>query len=421
MILYQSSVQEFKDHVVQNKIADILSDNYKEHYKKNASPSEFKSWENSLRVLKDALESAELLKNKIVIEYELPYSEKRIDILLFGKNSEGIDSVVVIELKQWSNENVQDSKNDGNVIVNYGKFKKEQPHPNLQVEGYYYYLKDFMSIFEEKSKVSLSACVYCHNYKKAKNETLYLSKFDEAIKKYPLFSKQESVDLGKYLKKMLNESDGFEIFGKFTHSTLRPSKRLLEHTKDMINKQQIFNLIDEQITAYNAIMTKAKELSKVKDKSVIIVKGGPGTGKSVIALEVMGELLRKGKQVYHATGSSAFTNTLRKILGTRSSQLFKFFNSFTQHKENSIEVLICDEAHRIRKTSESRYTPSSQRSGTPQIEELLKASKLAIFFLDEHQIVRPSEIGNIKLIKDSAMKMGIGTANIHEYELKRSF
>ena len=88
----------------------------------------------------------------------------------------------------------------------------------------------------------------------------------------------------------------------------------------MINKQQIFNLIDDQIAAYNSIMHKAKKLSQTDTKSIVIVKGGPGTGKSVIALEVMGELMRKGKTVFHATGSSAFTNTLRKIVGAGAQQ-----------------------------------------------------------------------------------------------------
>jgi SOS-response transcriptional repressor LexA len=114
----------------------------------------------------------------------------------------------------------------------------------------------------------------------------------------------------------------------------------------MINKRQIFTLIDDQIAAYNAIMHKARELAKSRQKSVVIVKGGPGTGKSVIALEVMGELLRMKKTVVHATGSSAFTNTLRKIVGPRARGLFKFFNSLADAPEEAFDVLVADEAHR---------------------------------------------------------------------------
>jgi uncharacterized protein len=422
MRLYEGTVQQFKEDILENNIADLIADKYKEYYKRKVNSSEFNSWNVSLRFLKDVLESSELLKNRIIVEYELPYSEKRIDVILFGKDNKGNENIVVLELKQWSNDNVQDSQNEGNVIVDFGRFKKEHPHPSLQVQGYYYYLKDFMTIFEEDNKVQLSACVYCHNYKKGKEEVLYLPKFDESVKKYPVFSKEEAVQLGKYLKEKLAVEDGLEIFGKFTHSILRPSKKLLEHTREMINKQQIFNLIDEQITAYNTIMNKAKELSNYKEKSVIIVKGGPGTGKSVLALEVMGELLRKGKIVYHATGSSAFTNTLRNILGVRSANLFKFFNSFMNYKENQIEVLICDEAHRIRETSENRYTKKDSRTGEPQINELIRAAKLSVFFIDEKQIVRPNEIGSVDLIKKAAMGLGVKEENIYEdYELQTQF
>ena len=422
MKLYESVVKKFKEDVGQNKIADKISNQYQEYYKRRANKSEVRSWTNSLNFVKNVLEYAPIEENKIIVEYELPYSEKRIDVLLFGKDSNGNDNIVVIELKQWSNESVEDSENEGNVFVDFGQFKREHPHPSLQVEGYCWHLKDFLTVFDEEPKILLSACVYCHNYNKGENEVLYLPKFKKSVDQYPVFSKQEMINLGDYLKTKLSSDPGLEVFGRFNLSILRPSKKLLDHTGEMINQQQIFHLIDEQITSYKAIMTKAREVSKSKEKAVIIIKGGPGTGKSVIALEVMGELLRKGMNVVHATGSSAFTNTLRKILGARSANQFKFFNSFidkTKYKNNEIDVLICDEAHRIRKTSESMYTPASLRTGEPQINELLRTAKLAIFFIDEKQVVRPTETGSIKLIKEAAEKFN---AKVYEMpELKIQF
>lgn len=421
MRLYEGTIDRFRKDVIQNQIADIISNNYFIHYGRSVAPSEKNSWNNSLNFVKNALDFSQLNDNKVVVEYELPYSSRRIDVLLFGRNGRKRDSIVLIELKQWSNDNIKDCETEGNVIVDYGRFKKEQAHPSLQVEGYHYDLKDFMTIFAEKLSPKLSSCAYCHNYSKVKDEVLYLSKFSKYIEKYPLFSKEEIENLGTYLKERLHKGAGLEVFNRFITSPIKPSKRLLDHTKNMINKQQIFNLIDDQITAYNSIMHKAKKLAKTNKKSVIVVKGGPGTGKSVIALEVMGELLRKGKNVYHATGSSAFTKTLRKILGTRSSKLFKFFNSFMAYKENQIEVLICDEAHRIRETSSNRYTPRHLRTDTPQIDELVKAAKLSIFFIDEHQVVRPNEIGSISLIKKAAKKLKIDDSEICEFELKTQF
>lgn len=421
MRLYEGTVQNFKNDVTNNRIADILSTNYYDYYGHPVSSSEKNSWTNSLNFVKNALDISLLSDIYTIVEYELPYSSRRIDVLFFGRNDQDQDNIVLMELKQWSNDNLEDCETEGNIIVNYGRFKKEQAHPSLQVEGYHYYLKDFITIFEEVPIVELSSCAYCHNYSKLEKNILYLPKFTRLIQKYPLFSKEETMALGEYLSRRLSNGDGLDVFNRFIRSSIRPSKKLLDHTKQMIEKQQIFNLVDDQITAYNSIMNKAKKLSNSDGKSVIIVKGGPGTGKSVIALEVMGELLRKGKKVFHATGSSAFTNTLRKILGTRSSELFKFFNSFVNYKENEIDVLICDEAHRIRETSTSIYTPRRLRTNTPQVDELIRAAKLSIFFIDEHQIVRPNEIGSVELIKSSARKLGVEDSEIFEFELKTQF
>lgn len=421
MRLYEATTDEFRGHVLENKIADIIGDNFYAYYKREVGKREYNSWANSLRLVKDALDIAELKDNYIVVEYELPYSSKRIDVLLFGRDNKDEDNIVLVELKQWSNENVYDCETEGNVLVNYGTFKKECAHPSLQVEGYHYGLRDNISAFEDKPPVALNSCSYCHNYKNDEGATLFLPKFSKCVATFPVFTKEETKKLGEYLSAKLSNHNGLEVFNRFVTSPIRPSRRLLDHTKQMIHDQQIFNLIDDQIAAYNSIMHKAKKLAKSKNKSVIIIKGGPGTGKSVIALEVMGELMRKGIPVFHATGSSAFTNTLRKIVGTRSAQLFKFFNSFQSYKDNSIPVLVCDEAHRIRETSNSRYTPRAQRSNLPQIEELLKATKLSIFFIDEHQVVRPNEIGSVDLIKKYAEKLKIGAENISEFELKTQF
>jgi len=276
-------------------------------------------------------------------------------------------------------------------------------------------------IFDEEKKFSLSACVYCHNYSKRDDKGLLSNNFKKYREKYPFFTREDVKELGEYLKSKLSNGSGFEVFNKFINSPIKPSKKLLDHTSDMINKQQIFTLIDDQIVAYNAIMSKVKKLTEKNEKYVFIVKGGPGTGKSVIALELMGELLRRGNVVYHATGSSAFTNTLRKILGNRAKHLFKFFFHFTKYKNNEIDVLICDEAHRIRRNSSDFRIPKQFRSNTPQVEDLIRAAKISVFFIDEFQIVRPTEAGSVKLIKEAALNLGVKEKNIFEYELKTQF
>lgn len=421
MILYEGTIERFNDDVMQNCVADRAAEKYRTHYSRNPGEREYRSWAISLAILNNSFQYANLRDNHILVEYELPYSSQRIDVLLFGKDAKGQENAVMLELKQWSNDKVLDADSDGNVIVDYGSFKKEQAHPSLQVQGYYFHLKDFIRIFSEANAPGLDASTYAHNYSKVGKPVLFSEKFSKLVKEYPIFAKEDSLELARYLKDRLGGGGGQVLYDRFVGSPIGPTKKLLEHTSEMINKQQIFNLIDEQIAAYNAIMHKAKQLARTKQKSIVIVKGGPGTGKSVIALEVMGELLRQGKKVVHATGSSAFTNTLRKIVGVRARNLFKFFNSFITTEPNSFDVLICDEAHRIRESSVSRYTLRTQRTDLPQVDELLQVAKLNIFFMDEHQIVRPSEIGGVAMLKDAAGRFGIKESNVAEFELQTQF
>ena len=139
--------------------------------------------------------------------------------------------------------------------------------------------------------------------------------------------------------------------------------------------------------------------------------GGPGSGKSVIALSLLGELARRGRTVLHATGSRSFTQTLRKVAGSRSprtQRMFRYFNQFIAAERNGLEVLILDEAHRIRETSTSRYTRAELRTGRPQVDELIAAARVPVFLLDEHQVVRPGELGTVDEIEAVRAKLGHG-------------
>lgn len=275
MRLYEGTIEQFGTDVMLSKISDVLSKNYEESVGRKVNKSELNSWNNSLNFLKNVIDYSQLKDNYIVVEYQIPYSSSRIDVLLFGKDEALRGNIVVIELKQWSNDNVGDCEHGGNVIVNYGKSKRECEHPCLQVQGYHYWLTDFVAVFEEYPKINLSSCAYCHNYTREPTNVLCSLKFEKYIEKYPLFLREDIKELGIYLNKRLKTGYGLDVFNRFANSPLKPSKKLLEHTKDMMNKQQIFNLIDDQIPAYNAIMHMAMKSSSLKKKSVIIVKGAP--------------------------------------------------------------------------------------------------------------------------------------------------
>jgi uncharacterized protein len=174
--LYEGTIDELDQLVLRNQIADELAEAYQKHYFRNVGESEFRSWQQSLNLLNNAFRYSSLKDNRVVIEYELPYSSRRIDVLIFGKNSEQKDNIVLLELKQWSNDHVHHSENEGNVLVDI-RTRKEVAHPCLQVEGYHFDLIDFMGVFEEADPPQLSSSAYCHNYSRKDEAVLFAPKF----------------------------------------------------------------------------------------------------------------------------------------------------------------------------------------------------------------------------------------------------
>ena len=215
----------------------------------------------------------------------------------------------------------------------------------------------------------------------------------------------------------LEKGEGIDVLKRIEESKYRPSKKLMDHVGNVIRGKSEYILLDEQQVVYDKVFSCAKEGFHDKQKTVIVIKGGPGTGKSVIAINLMADLLLKGYNAQYATGSKAFTETLRKIIGPRGAAQFKYFNSYSEAENNAIDVLIADEAHRLRETSINRFTPKHKRLDIPQIEELINASKVVAFFIDDDQIVRPGEIGSVQYIKEYALK---NNCKIFEYELRGS-
>jgi hypothetical protein len=196
---------------------------------------------------------------------------------------------------------------------------------------------------------------------------------------------------------------------------VRPSRQLLKLAAAEIKNQDQFVLLAEQRTAYEHVVHAVDRAHMGDSKTAVIVTGGPGSGKSVIALALLGEMSRQGRAALHATGSQSFTQTMRRYVGKGSTtvkSMFKYFNNFMDARPNELDVLICDEAHRIRQTSANRYTPARNRTGRPQVDELLDAARVPVFLLDEHQVVRPGEMGTVEEISSRALAKGLKVQHV---------
>ena len=358
-----------------------------------------------------------LLRNGIVLEMQLPLTSRRLDCMLTGVNSAGKPSATIIELKQWSM--ADPAEEDACVEVDYGRHRRIHLHPSAQAASYAEYLRENRSVFYESHPVELSACSWLHNFQFDPLSTLLdTSKFGDVLEISPLFCANTTDSLAAYIDEKVGQGPGLDILDRILTSRFAPSKRLMEHTASMIAGNPVYTLLDEQRVAYEKILTAVRRAMRVKDRSVVLIEGGPGTGKSVIALHVMAELLRRHITVSHATGSKAFTENLRKSLGTRAGSNFRYFNSFMTDRPAELDVVICDEAHRIRESSNNRFTAAAKRSTRSQVDEIIDAAKVSVFFIDDRQVVRPGEVGSSRLIREHAVANG---ARILEERLEAQF
>lgn len=417
MQLYSGNSLQFIQDTTQNQIAEKLRRSFFNHYRFYPSDQEVRSWHNSLSRMKDVFQEASLNDHGIVLEYQLPLTSKRLDCMVSGRNEENSDNAVIVELKQWDKCAPADGENEVETWV--GGACRPILHPSIQVQRYQMYLSDCHTAFHEgPSPVALSACSYLHNYGYQDKDPLLDRKFRKAIADTPLFSKDDFEPICRYLSQRLSQGHGAEVMDRIQSSRFRASKKLMEHVAGIIRQKPEYVLLDEQQVVYDQVRLAAVRARGSAKKRIIIVKGGPGTGKSVIAINLMADLYKKEFQTHYATGSRAFTETLRKVIGSRGASQIKYFNSYATAGPDELDVLILDEAHRIRETSASRFTPKSKRTGLPQIDELLNAAKVTVFFIDDHQVVRPGEIGSTRYLYEAAKQRN---CEVEEYELEAQF
>lgn len=377
--------------------------------------SEFNSWQNSLSRVKDLIEIAELNDNMIVLEYEVPYNQSRIDCLMFGKDSSENSNVVLIELKQWTK--VKAVEDEGIFVETYtGGSSKLVAHPSQQVEGYQNYLRNFITEFDSPTPMILFSCSYCHNYSKKINDGLFDPIYSTLITNFPVYTKEDVRPLAAKIKELLSNGAGLEVFNRFMQSPLKPSQKLLENVSKIVKNEAVFSLLNEQLVAKNLIWAKVKKADRTKVKSVIIIHGGPGTGKSVIAINILAQAAYARKKVFYGCKSKPFIQGLKKLVGKNAEILFSNLYRFlpSKMKEDELDLLLIDEAHRIEKTSNFQYTKTLDKTDMPQIDQLIRCSKTTVFFIDDKQFVRSQEIGNSQLLKNSAAKFG---CNVSEVEL----
>jgi len=411
MIVYSSTKKGFLDDVLGGYVEKQILTSFVRELGHSTGKSEVRSWKESMQYMSNIMHDSDIPDDVgVAIEYKIPRTSKRIDFIITGKDENKKSSAIVVELKQWS-EGVEISDKDG--ILNT-KFFGEVNHPSYQAWSYTTLLEDYNENVQKKN-ITLIPCAYLHNYEQ---DNVILNDFYKTYTdKAPVFLKSDAKKLQTFIKRFVKYGDNREALFAIENGRIRPSKNLADSLADMLNGKQEFILIDDQKLVYETALKLAKE-SDNANKNVLIIEGGPGTGKSVVAVNLLTEYTKMGLVSQYVTRNSAPREVYQikltgKFTKTRIANLFSSSGSFYDIDKNTFDALVIDEAHRL-----SEKSGMFSNLGDNQVKELINASKFSVFFIDEDQRVTIKDIGTKEVIKYWAKKLG---TKIHELKLESQF
>lgn len=399
MIIYEGIKSEFLHDVFEDKLIDNIVNNYTEKVGK-INKSELRSWDNSMKYMHLVLLDPEIPNDAgVAIEFKIPYTSKRVDFLISGSN-ETNQSIVIVELKQW--QDIEKVVGKEAIVKTFlGGGVRETTHPSYQAWSYAALIEDYNENVQD-NKIELYPCAYLHNYIKVDNDPIIDEGYQYYVEKAPVFRKGDAAKLRDFIKTHIKFGDNKENLYKIENGRIRPSKSLQDSLFNMLKGNQEFVMLDDQKVVYEAAKMLAKEAQRTNKKQVLIVKGGPGTGKSVLAINLLVEMTAQNMVCQYVTKNAApraiYAKKLKKDFRKgHIDNLFKGSGSYIDVPENTFDVLIVDEAHRLNEKS-----GMFNHLGVNQMKEIISASKLSIFFIDERQRVTLKDAGSIKTIQQFA-------------------
>jgi uncharacterized protein len=413
MIVYSGTKEKFQNDVMTNNIGNIILETYKGITGRSTGQSEVTSWTNSLQYMDRVLADSEIPADAgIAIEYHIPQSSKRVDFIITGQNSENQETAILIELKQWQKAELTDK--DAVVVTRFKHGEQETSHPSYQAWSYKRLLEDFNATVEEED-ILLYPCAYLHNYEP--DSVISNEFYREYTSKAPLFLKPDAIKLRDFIKQHVRHGDRSQIMYRIDHGKIRPSKGLADQLSSMLKGNEEFVMIDDQKVVYETALQLARK-SSVTNKNVLIVQGGPGTGKSVLAINLLVKLTSEEFVAQYVTRNSAPREVYEiKLTGTfKKSHITNMFSgsgSFHSVDTNTYDALIVDEAHRLNAKS-----GMFSHLGENQVKEIINAAKFSIFFVDEDQKVTLKDIGSVEEITTHAKSTG---ANVTLMQLDSQF
>lgn len=419
MIIYAKALGAFKNDVTLNLMPGILLNALHEKGLSGGSSSEVNSWNNSLHFMKSVLEDNYFSNDcQVAIEYNIPQTSKRVDFMIMGNNGEK-DHIIIVELKQWAKVEKVDDTCDHSIMSD---LKSHEPtaHPSYQAYSYKCLILDYCDD-TLVNKETVRPCAYLHNLGEKYRPVVEDSLYQEWISEAPVFLQQDVLTMRNFLKQYIRlKAEDDSLLYKIEEGRLRPTKSLQDALDSMLCGNEEFHMIDEQVVAYDKIMKAIKESQKDSKKHVIIITGGPGTGKSVLAINVLARCIIDMKlNASYITKNMAPRKCYAQLLAKGNAKKMINLQKAIQSPwclpgtvYNGLDVGIYDEAHRMQKKPYRYY-------GNDMLEDAIKAAKVSVFFVDDDQRITVDDVYDVDKIIEYAKREG---AVVHKpYELVSQF
>ena len=398
MLIYNGLKSDFMSDTENDVLETKLYDAIKNKMNRSTGLSELNSWRNSLKEMYITLNDSNIPSDVgVAIEYNIPQTSKRVDFLISGYGKDNKGNVIIVELKQW--EKLQAIEGQEAIVETFtGGANRRVVHPSYQAWSYAALIKDYNEYVQD-ADIELHPCAYLHNYPRVENDPLDAKQYKEVLADAPAFTYGQRDALRNFIKKSIITGDNEDTLVKIEHGKIRPSKQLQDSISGMLEGNKEFIMLDEQKVVYENILSLSTKCQKDGKKRTIIVEGGPGTGKTVVAINLLAELTKRNQFVQYVSKNAAPRTVYGyKLKGTMKKcsvdNLFKGSGCYTEAPMNSVGTILADEAHRLNEKS-----GMFQNMGENQIKEIIHASRCSVFFIDESQRVTTSDIGSIAEIE----------------------
>ena len=398
MIVYEGVKTDFLSSCERDSIAIEIEENILSKLGKHTPKAEFRSWENSLNYMYKVLNDSAIPSDAgVAIEFNIPQTSKRVDFMISGYGQTDEPGMVIVELKQWEElEEVEGT--DALVDTFVGGGIHRVVHPSYQAWSYAQLIYDYNQEVQDGG-IKLYPCACLHNYIRHEDDPLDAEQYQDYLEEAPAYTKGQAQELRNFIKASIRKGDRKEVLYRVDHGRIRPSKSLQNAVASMLKGNREFIMIDEQKVAYEEILRLSLQCQKDFKKRTVIVRGGPGTGKTVIAVNLLAELTQRDQMAQYVSKNSAPRQVyLKKLKGQirKSSvdNMFKGSGMYTEAGRNVVHTLLCDEAHRLNEKSGMFHN-----MGENQIKEIIHAAYCSVFFIDESQRVTMDDIGSVEEIE----------------------